>query len=124
MSSRAFPPDFLWGTSTSAHQVEGGNDNNDWSEWEEIPGRIHDGTRAGRACAWWAGMAEEDLAVAARLGQNAHRLGCNPGGEVQGLEIMPSIDASIGDDWRGRLLTKAACEDLDRQLKAMGKAVS
>ena len=75
MSSRAFPPDFLWGTSTSAHQVEGGNDNNDWSEWEEIPGRIHDGTRAGRACAWWEGMAEEDLAVAARLGQNAHRLG-------------------------------------------------
>ncbi len=24
-----FPFRFLWGTSTSAHQVEGGNDNND-----------------------------------------------------------------------------------------------
>jgi beta-glucosidase len=75
MSDRTFPPGFLWGTATSAHQVEGGNENNDWAEWERVPGRIHDGTTAGRACAWWDGMAEEDLAAAARLGQNAHRLG-------------------------------------------------
>lgn len=30
----AFPDHFLWGTSTSAHQVEGGNIN-DWSLWEK-----------------------------------------------------------------------------------------
>lgn len=29
----AFPKQFLWGASTSAHQVEGGNHNN-WSVWE------------------------------------------------------------------------------------------
>ena len=29
----SFPKDFLWGTATSSHQVEGGN-HNDWSEWE------------------------------------------------------------------------------------------
>jgi beta-glucosidase len=75
MSDRTFPPGFLWGTATSAHQVEGGNQNNDWSDWERVLGHIHDGTTAGRACAWWEGMAEEDLATAARLGQNAHRLG-------------------------------------------------
>jgi beta-glucosidase len=74
MPERTFPRGFLWGTATSAHQVEGGNENNDWSAWEKKPGRIHDGTTAGRACAWWEGMAEEDLAAAASLGQNAHRL--------------------------------------------------
>ncbi len=28
-----FPKDFVWGASTSAHQIEGGN-RNDWSQWE------------------------------------------------------------------------------------------
>ena len=32
--SVTFPPDFVWGTATAAHQVEGGNCNNDWWEWE------------------------------------------------------------------------------------------
>ena len=26
-----FPSDFLWGTATAAHQVEGGNTGNNWS---------------------------------------------------------------------------------------------
>lgn len=29
-----FPPGFVWGTSTAAHQTEGGNWNNDWWEFE------------------------------------------------------------------------------------------
>lgn len=32
--STAFPDDFLWGASTSAHQVEG-NTENDWTAWEQ-----------------------------------------------------------------------------------------
>jgi beta-glucosidase len=75
MEPVSFPPDFLWGAATAAHQVEGHNDNNDWWDWEAQPGRIHDGTRSGEAAGWWAGRAEEDLALAAELGQNAHRLG-------------------------------------------------
>ena len=74
MDQRAFPAGFLWGTSTSAHQVEGGNENNDWWEWEKQPGRIRDGSRSGEACRWWSGAAEEDLAAAASLGHNSHRL--------------------------------------------------
>ncbi len=69
----AFPSGFLWGTATSAHQVEGYNENNDWWEWEKIPGHIKDGSTSGAACDWW-NRAEQDLAVAAQMGQNAHRL--------------------------------------------------
>ena len=35
-----FPQDFLWGTATAAHQVEGQNTNNDWWQWEQENGRI------------------------------------------------------------------------------------
>jgi beta-glucosidase len=74
MTDCVFPDGFLWGTATSAHQVEGGNDNNDWWDWEAQPGHIHDGSRSGNACGWWEGKAEDDLARAAALGQNAHRM--------------------------------------------------
>jgi beta-glucosidase len=87
MHSVTFPAGFLWGAATAAHQVEGQNDNNDWWDWEGQPGRIHDGTRSGDAAGWWAGRAEEDLALAASLGQNAHRLGL----EWSRLEPEPGV---------------------------------
>lgn len=70
-----FPPDFLWGTATSAHQVEGGNDNNDWWDWEQKgEGRVFSDHTSGAACEWWAGRAEEDVQRMADLNTNAHRL--------------------------------------------------
>jgi beta-glucosidase len=33
----SFPDGFLWGAATAAHQVEGGNWNNDWWAWEHAP---------------------------------------------------------------------------------------
>jgi beta-glucosidase len=67
-----FPEGFLWGVSTAAHQVEGGNRNNQWAVWE-ADGRIKSGDRCGRACNWWEN-AERDFDLAGELGLNALRL--------------------------------------------------
>lgn len=68
-----FPQGFLWGTATSSHQVEGGNTNNQWAWWEQQPGRIWQGQKAGLACDWWRN-AERDFDLMVELYQNAHRL--------------------------------------------------
>lgn len=68
--STGFPKDFLWGASTSAYQVEGGNFNSDWSEWE-ASGKSE---RCGEACDHY-NRYTEDFALAKKLGHNAHRLG-------------------------------------------------
>ena len=79
-----FPPGFLWGTATSAHQVEGNNTGNDWSAWEQQPGRIACGHRSGRACDWWR-AAEADFDRMAAMSQTAHRLSV----EWSRLESVP-----------------------------------
>lgn len=69
---RTFPADFLWGSATAAHQVEGGNHNNDWWDWEHT---------AGSTAVESSGDGidhfhryDEDFALLASLGQNAHRI--------------------------------------------------
>jgi beta-glucosidase len=69
-----FPKGFLWGTSTSSHQVEGENVNNDWWDWEQQPGKIIGGHTSGKACDWWGGRWKEDFDRAREGSQNAHRL--------------------------------------------------
>ncbi|HEU4335663.1 MAG TPA: family 1 glycosylhydrolase, partial [Candidatus Eisenbacteria bacterium] len=66
------PAPFLWGVGTSAHQVEGGNDRNDWWDWEQRPGAIHGGARSGDACLHWQRF-ESDLDLVRALGLNAYR---------------------------------------------------
>ncbi|MGA2513702.1 MAG: family 1 glycosylhydrolase [Candidatus Limnocylindrales bacterium] len=65
MTALAFPAGFLWGTATAAHQVEGGNSNSDWWEWELKPGApckepsgaaIDHYTRYGRDAEMLAGL--------------------------------------------------------------------
>lgn len=62
----------MWGVATSAHQVEGGNENNQWFEWERAGG-IKSGDTCGRACDWWSN-AERDFNLAQEIGVNALRL--------------------------------------------------
>jgi beta-glucosidase len=82
---RPFPPGFLWGVSTAAHQVEGGNTNNQWHEWEQA-GRIKSGDNVGLACDWWRD-AEPDLDRAQQLGINALRVSI----EWSRVEPLPGV---------------------------------
>lgn len=68
-----FPPGFLWGTASSAHQVEGNNTNNQWWAFEQRPGAIWHGDKSGIACDWWRN-AERDFDLMQQMGLNAHRL--------------------------------------------------
>jgi beta-glucosidase len=65
-----FPNDFLWGAATSSYQIEGGNSNSDWWEWER-KGRT--GNESGMACDYWNRW-KEDHGLAEELGVNAFRL--------------------------------------------------
>src|SRR5512142_2276769 len=69
---RDFPEGFLWSTSTAAHQVEGGNVNNDWWAWEHTPGSTAV-EPSGDAIDHYHRF-DDDFRLLAELGQNAHRL--------------------------------------------------
>ncbi len=71
MTPPAFPPDFLVGASTSAHQIEGGNVNSTWWALEHRPGSPvsePSGDAADGYHRW-----EDDLDLIADLGLSAYR---------------------------------------------------
>jgi beta-glucosidase len=73
--SMTFPAGYLWGTATSAHQVEGENTNNSWYAWETSgPGHIFENQQSGLACEWWNGRYAEDFDRAVEMHNNALRL--------------------------------------------------
>jgi len=80
-----FPPDFLWGTATAAHHVEG-DLTNSWSAWEDEGGHVYQDQKHGRACEWRFGRWREDLDRMKDLNTNSHRL------SVEWSRIQPSQD--------------------------------
>ncbi len=97
------PDGFIWGTATAAHQVEGGNWNNDWWEFEH---------REGTPCTEPSGdtcdqyhLYRDDLALLAGLGFGAYRF------SVEWSRIEPEegeFSAAALDHYR-RVL--AACHE-------------
>jgi beta-glucosidase len=80
--SLRFPPGFVWGSATSAHQIEGGNSNSDWWEHELAPDtNAHE--PSGVACDSYHRFAE-DWKLAASSGQNAVRF------SIEWARIEPS----------------------------------
>ena len=70
-AGRAFPPGFTWGTATAAHQIEGGNTNNDWWAFEHTPDSGC-AESSGDACDSWHRW-EEDADLVAGLGLDNYR---------------------------------------------------
>ena len=97
--------DFLWGAATSAHQVEGNNENSDWWSWEQTsPGSRRE--RSGRSADHWHRW-YDDLALLAELGLNAYRF------SVEWARVEPSpgtYDQEAIDHYRR---VAARCAELD-----------
>src|SRR3989339_315079 len=114
-----FPDGFLWGTSTSAYQIEG-NIRNDWSIWEKSYKRINNLQKngknikdftAGQACDSYNRYSEDfDLALA--LNNNIVRFG------IEWSRIEPKIGTwSVKEIQHYHNVFKAAKE---RGLKTVG----
>lgn len=79
-----FPDGFVWGTATAAHQVEGGNWNNDWWAWEHAPGTPC-AEPSGDACDQYHRY-RDDIALLAELGLHSYRF------SVEWSRIEPEDD--------------------------------
>jgi len=66
-----FPAGFVWGVATAAHQIEGGNVNNDWWAWEHDPasGTVEPSGDACDSFHRW----REDIDLVADMGLGAYR---------------------------------------------------
>ncbi|KUN05232.1 beta-glucosidase [Streptomyces yokosukanensis] len=91
-----FPDGFLWGVSTSAHQIEGAAEERERSVWDVFtaePGRVKDGSTAAVACDHYHRY-REDVALLAGLGVDAYRFSIS----------WPRVNSPGGLDFYDRLV--------------------
>ncbi|MEU2924727.1 GH1 family beta-glucosidase [Streptomyces sp. NPDC007251] len=91
-----FPDGFLWGVSTSAHQIEGAVEEREASVWDVFtaePGRVRDGSTAAVACDHYHRY-REDVALLAGLGVDAYRFSVS----------WPRVNSPGGLDFYDRLV--------------------
>ncbi|MDQ1038742.1 beta-glucosidase [Streptomyces sp. V3I8] len=99
-----FPPGFLWGVSTSAHQIEGAADRRAPSVWDAFtaePGRVKDGSTAEVACDHYHRY-PEDVALLHDLGVDAYRFSVS----------WPRVDSPGGLDFYDRLVDELCAADV------------
>ena len=107
MSDRVidFPPSFVFGSATAAHQVEGNNVHNDWWEHEHTPGS-NAAEPSGIACDHYERFAG-DFRLLESLGHPAHRL------SVEWSRIEPAegqMEARAIEHYRRVLGTLRECD--------------
>ncbi len=99
-----FPAGFLWGVSTSAHQIEGAVDLREPSVWDAFtaePGRVKDGSTAAVACDHFHRY-PEDVALLAGLGVDAYRFSVS----------WPRVNSPGGLDFYDRLVDELCAADV------------
>ncbi|POX57300.1 beta-glucosidase [Streptomyces sp. Ru71] len=101
----AFPRDFVWGTATSAYQVEGavaedGRSPSIWDTFSHTPGKIDNDDHGDIACDHYHRW-PEDIALMRELGTNAYRL------SIAWPRVVPDGDGPVntkGLDFYDRLV--------------------
>lgn len=114
MDERSFPAGFVWGTATSAYQIEGawnedGKAESIWDRFAHTKGRIRDGTSGDVACDHyhrWKG----DVELMKELGVNAYRF------SISWPRILPEgtgTPNSPGLDFYHRLVDRLLAADIE-----------
>ncbi len=95
-----FGKDFLWGSATASHQIEGGCTNNNWYQFESAVNeqgqpRILEGQKAGVCCDAW-NRYKEDVKLMKDIGLNSYRFSV----EWSKIEPRPGeFDQSVLDHY-------------------------
>ncbi|MFJ8588924.1 GH1 family beta-glucosidase [Streptomyces sp. NPDC093595] len=101
----ALPPDFTWGTATSAYQIEGavaedGRAPSIWDTFSHTPGKVDNDDHGDVACDHYHRW-PEDIALMRRLGTDAYRM------SIAWPRVLPAGDGpvnSAGLDFYDRLV--------------------
>ncbi len=89
-----FPAGFRWGVAGAAHQIEGGNTNNNWYQFETLPEFAELITEpSGEAVRGWE-QYEGDAALATDLGVDVYRL------SIEWSRVEPSRDVADEAAWQ------------------------
>ena len=108
-----FPDDFLWGASTSAHQIEGspladGAGPNIWHRFERTPGMVRDGDSGDIACDHYRRF-EEDVQIMRDLGLTSYRF------SIAWSRVLPQGKGAVngkGLDFYNRLVDRLLANNI------------
>ena len=107
--ARQFPDGFLWGTGTSAYQIEGAvNDDGRapsiWDVFTHTPGTIHNGDTGDVACNSYHRL-DDDIELLVGLGVNAYRFSVSwpQGPAVRRRAGQPGAGSTTTGGWPTRL---------------------
>lgn len=112
-----FPADFLWGSATSAYQIEGspladGAGPSIWQRFCAVPGNVRDGDNGDVACDHY-NRYKEDVALMVKLGLKAYRF------SVSWSRILPQGRGAVnqaGLDFYSRLIDELLANGIEPML--------